>query len=251
MTSSNQTYKTFADYYDIYVRNYSEDLAFYLSLCSNEYKILEVGCGTGRILQYVLDNGLKITGIDISEEMLKKARTKLKNYIENKKLFLFNHNLSDKPFKELFHVCIISFYTFNYILEKPEIFLNHLYKSLHKDSIIAIDLFYPSIFNNPAIDDVWIDKEFNYHERLIRIRDKRTFKENIENRVQVYHDNGHDTHIETLRRYYPPDEIKHLLLETGFTNIEFSAVFDQNGFQSGIDEEKINRNYIVKARKQL
>ena len=51
---SKETYKIFSDFYDMYVGQFSEDLEFYKTYCSKSDKIIEIGCGTGRILEYFL-----------------------------------------------------------------------------------------------------------------------------------------------------------------------------------------------------
>jgi len=80
LISSKDTYKLFAEYYDLYAGNYAEDLEFYKSLCNKQDRILEIGCGTGRILKPFLLSGYKITGVDISDEMLKIANGKLREF---------------------------------------------------------------------------------------------------------------------------------------------------------------------------
>jgi len=42
--------------------------------------ILEIGCGIGRITEFLAQNFAKVYGIDISEEMITKGRERLKNY---------------------------------------------------------------------------------------------------------------------------------------------------------------------------
>ncbi len=46
---------------------------------NNSQKILEAGCGTGRILMYLALNGLECYGIDPSKNMLAEFKRKLKN----------------------------------------------------------------------------------------------------------------------------------------------------------------------------
>jgi ubiquinone/menaquinone biosynthesis C-methylase UbiE len=41
-------------------------------------KVLDVGCGTGRVIRKLLDRGAEIVGLDVSPEMLKIARKKFK-----------------------------------------------------------------------------------------------------------------------------------------------------------------------------
>lgn len=49
---------------------------------SNPKSILEIGCGFGRNIRYLVENGVtaEISGIDISPKMIKKAKEYTKNY---------------------------------------------------------------------------------------------------------------------------------------------------------------------------
>jgi ubiquinone/menaquinone biosynthesis C-methylase UbiE len=79
MIHSIDTYKAFSDFYDSYVGKFNEDFDFYKTYCNKSDSIIEIGCGTGRILDYFLKQNYKITGVDISDEMLNKAKDKLDN----------------------------------------------------------------------------------------------------------------------------------------------------------------------------
>jgi SAM-dependent methyltransferase len=73
MIGAHETYKVFADIYDLYVGRFNADLYFYKSFCQKTDRIIEIGCGTGRVLNDFLCEGYQITGLDISQEMLDKA----------------------------------------------------------------------------------------------------------------------------------------------------------------------------------
>ena len=51
------TYQKFAQFYDAYVQGFVEDLKLYTSLCQPDDRILEIGCGTGRVLKHFLERG--------------------------------------------------------------------------------------------------------------------------------------------------------------------------------------------------
>jgi ubiquinone/menaquinone biosynthesis C-methylase UbiE len=249
MIYPSETYKAFANYYDLYVGNFKADLDFYLSLCNKEDLILEVGCGTGRVLQKFLQSNFRITGIDISDEMLDIARKKLKSFIQQEKLKLVNYDMSVKSMHDRSDKALVTFYTFNYILQQPEIFLKNLYNSLNKNGVTVFDLFYPKSLLDKTIDDSWTESSIKLNDKDILLKDKRILNQNIEFRSQIYIEGGKELQIETERRYYSPKEIAQLLQQAGFKNINFTTLFDKRTFTETMDEKILKTNFIVKAEK--
>ncbi len=71
-------YDPFARYYDADFRDHIEDLPFYRELSHRAGgPILELMCGTGRVLKPLAEAGHQITGVDISPAMLAIARDHL------------------------------------------------------------------------------------------------------------------------------------------------------------------------------
>ncbi len=67
---------TRADLYDLLFRDYAADLDFYLGIAKAAGgPVLDVGCGTGRVLLRALEAGLDIDGLDDSAEMLARLRS--------------------------------------------------------------------------------------------------------------------------------------------------------------------------------
>ena len=66
----NSPYQKFARYYDTYVQHFVDDLPFYCTSIKRSKSVIEVGCGTGRILQSLLGSCAHITGVDVSTERL-------------------------------------------------------------------------------------------------------------------------------------------------------------------------------------
>lgn len=249
MIRPSDTYKAFANYYDLYVGNFDADLDFYLSLCNKNDQILEVGCGTGRVLQKFLQKNYNITGIDISEDMLELAREKLNIYIQQEKVKLAIYDLSEKSMPYNYDKVLVTFYTFNYIHRQPEIFLKNMYDSMIKNGTVVIDLFYPKSLLNNKINDIWTESSVSFNNRNILIKDKRIFNQNIEYRSQIYIEGGKELQINTERRYFSPKEIEKLLKLAGFNNINFSTRFDKKTFTENLEEKILKTNFIVKAEK--
>ncbi|MEO6457602.1 MAG: methyltransferase domain-containing protein [Chloroflexia bacterium] len=73
-----------ARFYDLEYRDYAEDSDFYVQYAhaldsERKLPILELGCGTGRLLSALSEAGFNVTGIDTSPEMLELARQRLEN----------------------------------------------------------------------------------------------------------------------------------------------------------------------------
>ncbi|MDK2821382.1 MAG: hypothetical protein PWP31_1347 [Clostridia bacterium] len=83
----------------------------YLKPQPNEH-ILDVGCGTGNFSLELARSGVKVTGIDISEPMLEKARTKASNEgldINFKIADAMNLPFSDNTFDKIVSVTALEF----------------------------------------------------------------------------------------------------------------------------------------------
>jgi SAM-dependent methyltransferase len=71
-------YDRFARYYDLDLGEESEDVDLYLGFAKRSGDpLLEVGCGTGRLLVPLALAGFRCTGVDISPSMLSLAKRKL------------------------------------------------------------------------------------------------------------------------------------------------------------------------------
>lgn len=71
-------YDTIARYYDPENDDVTDDLALYSEIASEtEGLILDVGCGTGRVMFHLAGEGYTVHGIDKSPEMLERARRRM------------------------------------------------------------------------------------------------------------------------------------------------------------------------------
>lgn len=94
------------------------------SLDTPELRILEAGCGTGKVMQQLLESlpHAQVTGVDASEQMLEQAALRLAPYGE--RASLLHHNLMEKlPFESWFHG-VLSVATFHWITDHVTLFSN-------------------------------------------------------------------------------------------------------------------------------
>lgn len=77
MVGSIDPYELLASYYDAMHSALVEDIGFVLSLAAQGGPVLELGCGTGRLLLPLARSGHQIVGVDRSMPMLSSAQTRL------------------------------------------------------------------------------------------------------------------------------------------------------------------------------
>ena len=74
-------YRDRPDLYDVLHDDETGDLSFYTGLAASlpmtDGSVLELGCGSGRVMAALLDAGLRVTGLDGEEAMLERARRRL------------------------------------------------------------------------------------------------------------------------------------------------------------------------------
>ena len=135
-----------AEIYDQVYSDVFEDIHFYKNLAyrTND-KILEIGCGTGRITIPIAKDGHKVVGIDISESMLAILKNKIKNSI----LDISCHKMDMKNIniKGNFSLVIIPFNGFQSMLDISDQYecLSSIRAHMHSDSNLVLDMFPPSL----------------------------------------------------------------------------------------------------------
>ncbi len=143
-------YDDFARYYDADFRDYTDDLPLYRQMAQRTGDpLLELMCGTGRILVPLAQEGYHITGVDISASMLEIARTRLaeQNIASRASLITGDVRTVELPAATfaLAFVAINSFMHLERVSDQLDA-LATIRHALTPDGLLIIDLFNP----NPA-----------------------------------------------------------------------------------------------------
>ncbi|HEX8608445.1 MAG TPA: class I SAM-dependent methyltransferase [Pedobacter sp.] len=117
-----------------------EGLALKLSLATVSFnKVLEIGCGTGKNTEWLIDKAVQITAVDLSDQMLARAKDK---FTSNKVQF----KQADITRKWNFRDGLYDLVTFSLILEHIEnldYVFNEVSKSLNTGGYVYIGELHP------------------------------------------------------------------------------------------------------------
>lgn len=150
-TSAYSPARAAADYYtgvyDFLHEFLVQDTAFYRStLDPARDSVLELGCGTGRVLLPLVEAGLPTVGLDISESMLAIAREKLHGRTTAAPWELVCGDMRRYDLGRRFGAILIPFNTFLY-MHTPEdraACLSTACAHLADDGVLIIDVFNPA-----------------------------------------------------------------------------------------------------------
>jgi SAM-dependent methyltransferase len=246
-----------AEFYD-FVVPYSTrpDAGFYVD-AAREYggPVLELGCGTGRVLIPTARAGIDITGLDVSERMLAVCRERLLGESpQAQSLARVQHgDMRDFDLGRVFRLITIPFRAFQHVLLVDEQLgcLRAIRRHLVPEGRLVFDLFNPSIHNlaKPA-DGVEADEEppFVLPDGRTVVRSHRILARDLINQVNsgelVYHVSHPDGRRERLAhsfkmRSFFRFEVEHLLARAGFSVEHVFADFDRSPYGSKYPGELI------------
>ncbi len=182
--------------------------------------IIDIGCGTGRHSIELAKRGYSVTGIDLSESLLTKAREKAKN--NGLSIDFLKHDARNLPFNKQFDVAIMMCEGGFPLMETDEMnyeILKNIAQALKDKSkfiFTTLNGLFPVFHSIEAFCAENTDEgNATYHNNTF---DVMTFRDY--NTTKVVDDNGNEKELECNERYYIPSEITWLLKTLGFTKIE-------------------------------
>jgi len=181
-------------------------------------KILDVGCGTGRHAIELTKRGYNITGVDLSESMLKKAKEKAENL--GLKINFIQGDARELKFNKEFDfvmmLCeggfsLMETDEMNYMILKSA---TNALKDKGKFIFTTLNGLFPlfhsvkDFLNNAGNDNRTESSSFD----LMTFRDISKF--------ETEDDDGNKLKLNCNERYYVPSEITWLLKSLGYKNID-------------------------------
>lgn len=228
---NSQHYKgLIAQWYDEVYNEELLDIEYYKKIINNSKPpILELGCGTGRILLNLLKLGLSVDGLDASSEMLEICRKKVK--AQRFHTNLFNQKMEDMNLGKKYKTIFAAGGTFQ-LLDRYDLAmktLQNVYEALDEGSRFIADIYLPwqEIIGNQT--NLWKSAGTVFRQGNSRFSasyySQYHLKRQVIERVYCYEafkDNvTRETEFSKLcLKWYSIQEFKLMLEKTGFTDIK-------------------------------
>ncbi len=222
-------YRDFAEVYDLFYQH-MEDVEFYINICKKYGEpVLELACGTGRVLIPLAKAGLKVIGLDISDSMLKVLESKLSglNKEIREKISFLKGDAREFSLDERFNTIIMPFSSIVHLLNVDDALktFKNAYRHLNDGGAFIFDVFDPNLekiskgkrieFDVREIDDgkviIWEASSYDLTKQLIHSK-RYVIIETGEGRKEA-------VWVFTIR-YYFKTELELLLRMAGFKKIE-------------------------------
>jgi ubiquinone/menaquinone biosynthesis C-methylase UbiE len=248
-----------AQFYDLVnSRDYvAADIPFYKRIIQPKSRVLEVGCGTGRVAIELAQHGCDVTGMDLSEWMLDEFRKKLARYSNLLgKVTLCQADMVSFDLGTRFDWIIFPFRVFQALTvnETRQRCLDSVRRHTDEETRVVITLF------NPRMDILaaWGKKGIvnfevelpNSTQRLRRIENQMPHDAEaqviaLEHIYQVYDSSGVvEEYVDRLELgYLFPEQAQKLFCDSGFVIEEVYGGYDFEPLTSDVRKEQI---YILK-----
>lgn len=241
-------YSELAEFYD-WVVPYRErkDVEFFVDMARQAGgPVLEVGCGTGRVLIPTARAGIEIVGIDASEAMLSVCREKLGEEVPEvrDRVSLHQGDMRDFNLEREFPLVTLPFRPFQHLLTVADqvACLTTIHRHLPEGGRLVLDLFYPMLerlVGQQYALEFEVEPEATLPDGRKFIRKGRATARDLTNQLldielehEIIHPNGRkERHTQNLTiRYFFRFEVEHLLARCGFEIEHLYGDYDRSDF---------------------
>jgi len=249
-TASFDDYASIADLYD-HVTPYRDrpDIAFFVEAAvESGGPVLEVGCGTGRVLIPIARAGVDIAGLDGSPHMLAECRQQLDNEpdVVRSRVHLVQSDMRQFDLARQFALITIPFRPFQHLLTVGDQLacLEAIHRHLADEGTFVLDIFNPSLdflVKLPVGEEFGEEPEFTTPDGRRVIRRQKTVAQDrfaqINDHELLYYvthpDGRKERLVQSFRlRYVFRFEMEHLLARAGFVVEHLYAGYDRSAYGS-------------------
>lgn len=247
-SGDDDKYQFVSEYYDFVVPYRDrQDIEFFVEMArGSRGPVLEIGCGTGRVLIPTARAGIEIVGLDSSASMLKVLGEKLYREPEEvqSRVKLVHADMRQFDLVREFALVTTPFRSFQHLITAEDqlsclaCILHHLVPG----GRLVLDVFNPSLPH--LVDDCYLiefgeEPEFRMPDGRRVIRRHRVVSRDLKNQVQnielLYEVTYPDGHTHRLvhpfpMRYFFRFEVEHLLARSGFQLEELYSDYDRTPY---------------------
>jgi SAM-dependent methyltransferase len=233
-------YDQIAHYYDLTHANLTDDIPFVLALAAAAGgPVLELGCGSGRLLRPLAQAGHSVTGVDNSAAMLERARAALPAAVTLVHADMTSLTLPGEP---RFALVIIPYNTFLHLdAAQAAATLRGVRRVLGENGRLFIDLINPTAIANTP-DDHLLTLENSFIDPATGRIVLQMAANHLDEAEQTLHitwiydasppEGGpiHRTIAHGIYHYLYPHQLELLLREAGFRLLSLTGDYDQSPY---------------------
>ena len=242
-------YVVIAEFYDhIALYRDRQDVAFFVEQAQGSGgPVLEIGCGTGRVLFSIAQAGVEVVGLDRSASMLAVCKQKLtrESAAVQSRVRLVEADMRAFDLDRKFALVTMPFRPFQHLLEVADQLecLATVRRHLDDQGRLIVDVFNPYIafLAEPCPTAAVSEAEFTMPDGRAVCRQYRVLSRDLARQLQevemvylVTHPDGRRQRLEERFpiRYYFRFEMEHLLARAGFRVQALYGDYDQSPFGS-------------------
>ncbi len=251
-------YELIAPYYDLEHARYQDDIDLYLNyaaVCGSP--VLEIGCGTGRLLLPLAQQGFQLVGVDLSPAMLARARQSLEEQKMLSQVELVEANAQTLQLSQRFRLAFVGLNSFAHFTTRDaqRAVLAALHAHLLPGGLLILDLPYGDLRRYQQAEGqmfhqgTWIDESRNevVTHLLAVTRDATGRALHLTHFYDVHPQGGllHRTVVQSTLALLSPGEVELLVESCGFRPLHLFGDYDLNPC-----EEESPRLIVVAERQQ-
>lgn len=248
-------FDAFARYYDADYGLFDEDIPFYSALarrCTGP--IIELMCGSGRLLVPLAQAGHRVTGVDISAAFLAQAREKIARIGASARVEFVQSDICVAVPAGPFGLAIVALNSFMHLtsIQQQLAALQHIFAALRPGALLVLDLFNPDLRALVGqTGEVILDKTFalpNGTEVQKFVVQRTDMAAQINEVIFIYDEIDAEGYLRRASlpfamRWFYRYELEHLLVRSGFA---IEAIYGSYELESYANESDL---MLVVARR--
>jgi SAM-dependent methyltransferase len=244
---SKNPFDALAAYYDWEHADYDVDVPLYQDFARRSGgPILELACGSGRLMAPLLELGERVVGIDSSAPMLERARQSLGRAGLMSRASLHQADVRDFDLRERFNLAIFGLDSFGLLRSTSDQLaaLRAIRRHLEPEGLLVIDVSNGNGRGAEPIDELVLQYD-GHHPATGRPLSKWTARstdhgEQVDHYTYFYDEVGDDSVVRrsVVRldlRYFGRFELELLLRQAGLVPEAFYGTYDLAPFAAGCD----------------